>query len=534
MFNCFAAEYDIKNKLLSQIGGERKLTNVLHLTEILHQQETDSKLGINGIIYWLSKQRNTETRNDKDEYEIRLETDDDAVKIMTVFRAKGLEFPIVFCPFLWDRNAIPYQEKSTVFKYHETPENSEERRVPEGGSFISQKTGLTLNAELPTPQSPPGRGTKVGGNSPSPEYKCILDISGSETSKNISYDETLEELTRLMYVALTRSKYQCYILWGRTGETSKKNTSALDYQFYFNEETIKREKGTIAATLYSTAQQTKDTTLFPHLTDAQNKYIKLDTTPTKILTDSDSKYNSKKVSPINDFFYRKFPGKLIDHSWMITSFSNLAPYDAGNYRQDSAIPKDHDENDNIGLENIPIPTDSSKNIFNFPAGAKTGTCWHEIFEELNFKATDHDIAETVKDKLTVYRLNDGYNDSEVKEQEDCVINMVKNVLNSTLSTENDLKLSDIDNSDKLSEMEFNFSLNKRFSTDSLSACLVDFVEKFGFNSKITTWNHRFITGFMTGFIDLVFRYRNKYYIVDWKSNKLNGTPEGFETKRTKN
>ena len=33
---------------------------------------------------------------------------------------------------------------------------------------------------------------------------------------------------------------------------------------------------------------------------------------------------------------------------------------------------------------------------------------------------------------------------------------------------------------------------------------------------------------MTGFIDLIFRHNNKYYIIDWKSNKLDGTPESFE------
>ncbi len=501
MYNTFAVEYSIKNTLLSQIEGERKLTNILHLAEILHQQEIDSKLGINGLIYWLSKQRNTETRNDKEEYEIRLETDDDAVKIMTVFRAKGLEFPIVFCPFLWDKNAIPYKDKSTVFKYHETPD------------FSSRE----LNSESRAPE-----------DTLSPEYKCILDISGSETAKNISYDESLEELTRLMYVALTRSKYICYILWGHTGARSTKNTSALDYQFYSNEETIKNGKGTVAVTLKSIAQLAKDTVPFPYLTDGQRKYIKLDTSETEIFSNLAHRYNPNQCSSVNNFSCRKFPGKLIDHTWMFASFSSLAPYDTGNYKPDIAISKDHDENDNIVSENIQIPADSSINIFNFLAGAKTGTCWHEIFEDLNFKADDEVIAETVKEKLTVYSLNNGNSEAEVYEKEACVINMVKNVLNATLSMENKLKLSYIDNSDKLSEMEFNFSLNKRFTTDRISDCLIDFTKKFGINSKNIVWNQHLVTGFMTGFIDLVFRHNNNFYIVDWKSNKLDGSPEGFD------
>ena len=507
MFNSFAVEYDIKNKLLSQIGGERKLTNILHLTEILHQQEIDSKLGINGILYWLSKQRNIETRNDSDEYEIRLESDDDAVKIMTVFRAKGLEFPIVFCPFLWAKNAIPSQERSTVFKYHKTPDISTTEYVPEG---------------------------QTAKSTPSPDYRCILDISGSEIAKNISYDETLEELTRLMYVALTRSKYQCYVLWGQTGSRSKKNTSALDYQFYCNKEIMKQKKGGIATALRPIAQEAKDSTLAPHLTEQQTKHIKLDNTETKTF-DCAATYKRKNLSAANGLSYRKFSSGLIDNTWMITSFSNLAPYDTGSYKQNTVISKDYDENDNIVSESIPTFTDSSINIFNFPAGAKTGTCWHEIFEELNFDANDEEITEIVKEKLSIYRLNNGINAAVIWEKENSVVNMVRNVLNTTLSAENNLNLSGINNSDKLPEMEFNFPLNKRFSMVNISDCLKDFTKKNKFDSKgvsqyahTTVWNKRLVSGYMTGFIDLVFRHNGKYYILDWKSNKLDGTPEGFE------
>ena len=525
MFNLIMSEFDIKSTLLAQIDGERKLTNVLHLTEIINQQEIDSKLGINGIIHWLSKQRNKETRNDKEEYEIRLETDDDAVKIMTVFRAKGLEFPIVFCPFLWDRNAIPYQEKSTVFKYHKTPD-SNKKDVPTFARNVRAETALLHNIEA-APRLFPETSRSREKNSLSPKYKCILDISGSEQARDLSYDETLEELTRLMYVALTRSKYQCYILWGHTGSGSKKNSSALDYQFYSRDETISREKGTIAQSLSAAAQNAKDSLLHPLLTDNQANSIKLDISET-ILFDDSVKYQRNKLVAENDLSCRIFPAKTIDSTWMLTSFSSIAPHDTEQYKQNTAANKDHDENDNQPSKDIPLTTASTVNIFNFPAGAKTGTCWHEIFEKLDFTADDREIAETVIEVLSLYRLNDGINETVVREKEECVIEMVKEILNTSLSDDDNFKLSNIEKVDKLPEMEFVFSINKGLSTEELSNCLYDIAKGFGLNSKITGWNQHFISGFMTGFIDLIFRYNNKYYIVDWKSNKLNGTPEGFE------
>jgi exodeoxyribonuclease V beta subunit len=91
-----------------------------------------------------------------------------------------------------------------------------------------------------------------------------------------------------------------------------------------------------------------------------------------------------------------------------------------------------------------------------------------------------------------------------------------------------LSLSKITDSNRLTEMEFNFPLNELFSTDKLSNILSSFTKKFGIDSSTINWKHHSVKGFMIGFIDLIFRHDGKYYIVDWKSNKLNGTEDSFE------
>ena len=52
------------------------------------------------VCSWLREQRESE-RVSEDRFQLRLESDDDAVQIVTIHKSKGLEYPIVFCPFLW-------------------------------------------------------------------------------------------------------------------------------------------------------------------------------------------------------------------------------------------------------------------------------------------------------------------------------------------------------------------------------------------------------------------------------------------------
>ena len=494
MFNYLCFEFNIKERVLKHENGERILTNILHLAEILQTQESELKLGINGLIYWLSKQLDTDSREDKDEYEIRLETDENAIKIMTVFKSKGLEFPIVFCPFLWDKNAIN-TSRQKISKYHLTPD-------------IIDKTDFKKEML----------------------YKPILDITGEEYAENYSNDENLEELMRFMYVALTRSKYLCYVFWGNINKGSKKNTSALDYMFYSNSEVLKAEKGNISKTLSNCVKAIKVTNTPPALTDVQAEHIQLD------IYDTNQKFDIKKYSPEvfdkkNDFEAKTINRESPDNNWKISSFSSIVPHASESMILVSQ--KDYDESDIADSAEIEqdFVQKTKLNIFNFPAGAKTGTCWHEIFEEMDFSSSDDEIKDLVETKLIKYRLNEYESERANKENIICVQKMVKNVLNTTMNPDSDLKLKKISNKNKLPEMEFLFSLKKGIDTKRLYSFINSYAKEKGFilNEFSKTLRDKLINGYMTGFIDLIFRYEDKYYIIDWKSNKLNGTPEGFTT-----
>jgi exodeoxyribonuclease V beta subunit len=103
-FRRFLSDYRVRRRLLGLADGERRLTNVLQLAELIHQAAVLNRLGVNGLLEWIAARRAADEEAPEEE-ELRLERDDEAVQILTVWKSKGLQFPVVFCPFLWAKGA---------------------------------------------------------------------------------------------------------------------------------------------------------------------------------------------------------------------------------------------------------------------------------------------------------------------------------------------------------------------------------------------------------------------------------------------
>jgi len=160
LFHCASAFAD-KNAALN----ERGMTNFYHLSELIFKADLKEKLTPYHLLKWYERQLNREKR-DVSFDELRLETDNKAVAIVTIHKSKGLEYPVVYLPYLWEGK-------------RESPEEN------------------------------------VIFHDPEKEYTLSLDL-GSEnidTAKQCYGIEDQAEQRRLLYVALTRASALCRIIW---------------------------------------------------------------------------------------------------------------------------------------------------------------------------------------------------------------------------------------------------------------------------------------------------------------------------------
>src|SRR5699024_6779103 len=109
------ADYQMAEKLLAQHDGERRLTDLLHLAELL--QEASYQLESEyALVRWLVEQIEQPSLTAETQQQ-RLESDRHLVKIVTIHKAKGLEYPLVFLPFVTHfRTAeqILYHDRQTL------------------------------------------------------------------------------------------------------------------------------------------------------------------------------------------------------------------------------------------------------------------------------------------------------------------------------------------------------------------------------------------------------------------------------------
>ena len=154
MLRALMTNRQIAENLLATAGGERRLTDILHISELL--QEAGSQLeSEHALVRWLS-QHILEPDSNASSQQLRLESDKHLVQIVTIHKSKGLEYPLVWLPFITN-----FRVQDQAF-YHDRS-----------------------------------------------SFEAVLDLSDARESVELAEAERLAEDLRLLYVALTRSVWHC-------------------------------------------------------------------------------------------------------------------------------------------------------------------------------------------------------------------------------------------------------------------------------------------------------------------------------------
>ncbi len=178
MFQHMIRVLGIAEALAREPAAERRLTNLLHLGEVLHQASKEQG-GLDALLSWYRHRCREAARRGtarRDEMELRLESDEDLVQIFTIHSSKGLEYPVVFLPDLWDCKET---NTKTLLRFHR-------------------------------------------------DQQAYLDAGSPDFQQHrwLAERERLAEDLRLLYVALTRAESALYLVWGNIHKATK---SALAY-----------------------------------------------------------------------------------------------------------------------------------------------------------------------------------------------------------------------------------------------------------------------------------------------------------------
>jgi exodeoxyribonuclease V beta subunit len=505
MFRRLLDSRDVQERLLSGTGGERRMTNLLHLMELLHAESRAADLGPNGLVLWLAQQR-SDCRGDASRSEVtqvRLESDESAVKLLTVHKSKGLEFGIVYCPHLWHSTLLG-QAETGALSFHD----------PADGEV----------AKLAVDPSSPDQ----------PRYRELCEW------------ERFAENLRLLYVALTRAKHQNVVLWGALSRDYFK--SALGYVLHWPRNTPVPERDSKA--LFNRLKL-DDGAMLQELSAkaaASGGLIAV----RQVAPGAASHGKPPTITDRPPLSCRALPeGAIIAEGFRTASFSTLAA-SAKHQRElpaDEGRDRDELEAADGGAATMsvaPRPDAPPLVLGAFPKGARAGNFFHEIFEKLDFFDRSFDVL--VAQKLAAF----GYEPS----LRETVVSGINSFLDTPLGHgASAFRLRDIGPKERLNELEFYFPAVRRFCARSRGASSKDTAPSVAFSrvtrSKLARVFARVpspeipkdyperlkrlqflpLEGFLKGYIDLIFRQGNRWYVADYKTNHLGDTLADYAQER---
>ena len=445
MLKQFMADHEVYDRLYNTTkeNPERTISNIQQLIEILHKIAKNKNYEASELIQWLKKGMEGDAR-EGDEYQQRLESDQDAVQIVTIHKSKGLEYNIVIAPHL---DLLADQD---IFKT---------------GSYRDPATG---------------------------EYYVMNKVLMTEDQNKLYTTQAEQENRRLIYVAITRARYQCYITISNADYYA--DSALKKFVFDLTEPATDKEDA-VENEIENEKEKVKEkpkSVPYPKV----KMWIPPATTPGFVFTGAET-VTRPEYNVANGF-------ALQQPNWIKTSYSGLNP--------------DHDV--------IPAPKSSQpltisydKFVFQeLKKGAHTGNLLHYIFEHIDFSDQRNwtRVVEQAMKRLSGL-ANEDYRDQ--------ILLLLKQVTSAIMPGDNLFMLNQVSNEKRINELEFDFLLNP-FNTAQLQALSSD-AHPFRIKSIDE------LEGIMNGKIDLFFEHEGKYYILDWKSNFLGNSLEFYGDKEVK-
>lgn len=420
-----------QERLLGLPDGQRRLTNYRHLAELLDTHASRAAIGqdMSSLVEWTLRQRFQESP--AEDRLLRLETDEDLVSVVTLHASKGLEYPIVFCPFLFHSVSV---SKSAGLAYHDI--QAENRSVLQLGEPDRRE----------------------------------LDLARGEMES---------EVMRLAYVALTRAEHRSYVVM--LHPDSRKNA--------------------VCPVGHLLQIDSKSDRWSAQLND----YVQQTGSDWRQVVEPSEVSSEQPLAPAaapGQFRHRHFTRRLARH-WGVTSFSALKhQMDPSGQGQDF----DFETHRSVGS--------ARDDKLAIPGGVRTGIVLHRLLELASFQWP--------RDKLSDFVTRQLDEAGHTFLHAAAVTQLLWRVLQSPLGhCLGSTRLCDVTRAQRIDELGFYFAIDE-LPSRLTQACLVAFERDAQLGTGIRS-------GFLRGFIDLVFEAQDRYFVVDYKSNFLGSTFADYST-----
>ncbi|CAI1846327.1 Exodeoxyribonuclease V beta chain [Serratia quinivorans] len=417
----------LAENLLASLGGERRLTDVMHLGELL--QEASAQLDSeHALVRWLAQQIAQPNRQ-SDNQQLRLESDRHLVQVITIHKSKGLEFDLVWLPFV--------------------------------GNFRQQQQVLYHDRH---------------------SFQALLDLNADEQSIEWAEEERLAEDLRLLYVALTRSVYHCSIGIAPLIQGTRKKQGDSDLHRSALGYLVQAGQAGDAAYLQQCLQQLAVDGVALSLAGNLDEQPWQPQTP--VLTELSAKHFTRQVQ---DF-------------WRVTSYTGLQQH--GTSLMQDLLPRlDVDAAGEQAQDSEPALTPHT-----FPRGAGPGTFLHSLFETIDFTQP----------------LDEAWLLEQLQQQgfgehwQPILLAWMQVLLNTPLN-DTGVALSALAPQHKQAELQFYLPIEQLLQARELDKLVKSYDP---LSARCPELDFQQVQGMLKGFIDLVFCWQGKYYLLDYKSNWL--------------
>jgi exodeoxyribonuclease V beta subunit len=451
-------DFHLPQTLVTRSDGERVLTNLLHLSELLQQASAELD-GEQALIRHLGEHLAHVAQAGEDQI-LRLESDEQLVKVVTIHKSKGLQYPLVFLPFIC--SSKPVDGSRLPLHFHD--EN--------GRAQVSLK---------PT--------------------AALIELSD---------DERLAEDLRLLYVALTRAEYACWLgvadLKRGNASSSMLHRSALGYL------------------LGGGVPLTESAGLTQWLRDLAEgcEAVKVEAVPAPTSdTFSPPRNQATLLKP-------RMPKRRASENWWIASYSALRIGDTitagGDESPDSPQAQKLFDDERLDPEAPREVLVSSGDIHRFPRGPNPGTFLHGLLEWAGNEGFAKAAGDTqlVKDAVARRCNRRGW-----EGWIDTLTPWLQRLLDMPLTLAGGgtpVALGQMDRPNQYRiEMEFWFACHK-VDVAQMDALVRHHTHGNAPRAGTETVS---LNGMFKGFIDLTFEHEGRYYVADYKSNWLGPDDDSY-------